>query len=79
MAGARLRDSWARDSLIMTLIANANRDPRKGRPFKPADFNPFFERAKKQPQKIDAQSLSMLRDKFKGMKADGKSGRCKSR
>jgi len=61
----------------MAIIANGNRDPRKGRPFKPSDFSPYGEVEKKQPQKIDAQSLSMLRDKFKGMKADGKSGRRK--
>lgn len=26
---------------LMALFANAHRDPKKGRPFRPADFDPF--------------------------------------
>ncbi len=41
MAEARQRDAWSRTSSLMTLIANAHRDPRKNRPFRAQDFDPF--------------------------------------
>ncbi len=45
MAEAKARDEWSRTSALMALIANCHRDPKKGRPFKPADFDPFVQRA----------------------------------
>ena len=41
MPEARERESWAHTSVILTLIANVNRDPMKTRPFKPSDFDPY--------------------------------------
>lgn len=41
MAEARQSAAWDRTSLLCALIANASRDPKKGRPYKPADFNPY--------------------------------------
>ena len=41
MAEAKARSAWDRTSLVCALIANANRDPKKSRPYKPADFNPY--------------------------------------
>lgn len=41
MMDARERSEWTRASALMALIANAHRDPRKGRAFKPSDFDPF--------------------------------------
>jgi len=38
------RQQWAHTSLICALIANANRDPKKQRPFRPDEFNPYAER-----------------------------------
>jgi len=32
-------------SSLLALIANVNRDPKKTRAFKPADFNPYEARA----------------------------------
>jgi len=46
MAEGAQRERWQRTSCILALIANANRDPKKGRRFKPADFNPFAPRRK---------------------------------
>ena len=34
------RDAWGRLSLLCALIGNAHRDPKKGRAFKPGDFDP---------------------------------------
>ena len=41
MAQGRQQAEWLRMSSLMCLIANVNRDPRRGRAFRPADFNPF--------------------------------------
>ena len=41
MAEAKQRSDWLRTSALMALIANAHRDPKKSRAFKPADFDPF--------------------------------------
>jgi len=41
MAEARQRSEWARTSTLLALIANAHRDPKKTRAFKPSDFDPF--------------------------------------
>jgi len=40
MGEARLQNEWAHTSSLLALIANVNRDPKKARAFKPADFNP---------------------------------------
>ena len=44
MADGAQRDRWARASSMMALMANLNRDPKKGRPFRPEDFDPFAAR-----------------------------------
>lgn len=36
-----------RAGIIASTIANVNRDPKKGRPFKPGDFMPEFGKAKR--------------------------------
>lgn len=41
MADARQREAWGRISSVMALIANTQRDPKKTRPFRPTDFDPF--------------------------------------
>lgn len=35
-----------RAGIVASMIANVNRDPRKGKPFQPSDFMPKFGRAK---------------------------------
>ena len=45
MAEARQRSEWARTSTLMALIANAHRDPKKTRAFRPGDFDPFARHA----------------------------------
>ncbi len=44
MAEARQRESWSRTASVMALIANTQRDPKKSRPFRPSDFDPFSTR-----------------------------------
>ena len=47
MADARARFEWGIASSQMSLMANLQRDPKKGKPFRPSDFNPF---APKEPK-----------------------------
>ena len=41
MAEAKAKFEWGIASSVMSLLANLNRDPKKGKPLKPSDFNPF--------------------------------------
>ena len=43
MAEGRGRAAWAHTSSVLALIANVNRDPKRQRPFRPADFDPYAE------------------------------------
>jgi len=56
MAEAKQRDDWARTSSLMALIANANRDPKKHRAFRPTDFDPFSQ-TQQPKQKVDVTIL----------------------
>lgn len=40
MAQARQQDAWNHTASLLAMLANVNRDPRRGRAFKPADFHP---------------------------------------
>jgi len=67
MAEGYGQDRWAHTSLICALIANGNRDPKKTRPIKPADFNPYITI----PQRTDAvivdqNNIGLLRKAFTG-------------
>ena len=41
MAQARQSDNWNHTAALLAMLANVNRDPKKGRAFKPADFHPI--------------------------------------
>ena len=41
MTHARQRDGWNHTASVLAMLANVNRDPKKGRAFKPADFHPI--------------------------------------
>jgi len=63
MADARTRESWNHTSAILALIANVNRDPKKTRPFVPADLNPFEQRSPNEPA-MRVNDLSVLKRVF---------------
>lgn len=54
-----MQDEWARTSSVMALIANAHRDPKKSRAYKPSDFDPFSK--PNQPIKV---GVEVLKDVF---------------
>jgi hypothetical protein len=69
MAQAACRERWARTSAVLALIANANRDPKKTRPFKPADFDPYAgPQAPAQGIEVDKDSIGTLKAAFTGRK-----------
>ncbi|HRR86593.1 MAG TPA: hypothetical protein P5316_16400 [Phycisphaerae bacterium] len=70
MAEGLGRERWAHTSLICTLIANANRDPKKGRPFKPSDFDPYARADRRSARVADKQSLAILREALEAQKGN---------
>ncbi len=61
MAEGLGRERWAHTSWVCTLIANTHRDPKRGRPFKPSDFDPYARQDRRNRAVADKQSLVMLR------------------
>ncbi|MBM4020562.1 MAG: hypothetical protein FJ288_19965 [Planctomycetes bacterium] len=61
MAEARGRANWAQTSTVLALIANVNRDPKKTRAFRPADFNPFETRRRRRGVPLVAENLDVLK------------------
>jgi len=67
MAEGLGRERWAHTSILCALIANANRDPKKHRPFKPDDFNPYAERRKRANAiEVTPETIGLLRSAFVG-------------
>lgn len=73
MADGKSRESWQRTSTILALIANVNKDPNKGRPFKPADFDPYASKHESTGDKIRIDNLGLLKSAFVKDKKNGKS------
>ena len=62
MAEARQQESWNHTSALMALAVNMMRDPRKSKPARPEDFNPFTP---KEPMPIlKGKELRILKDVF---------------
>lgn len=69
MAEGAGRERWAHTSLICALIANANRDPKKGRAFKADDFNPYARSERRSSRTVaDKQGLNLLREALEAQK-----------
>ena len=68
MAEGLGRERWAHTSLLCALIANANRDPKRHRPFKPTDFDPYAKQDRRLRVAADKQSLAILREALEARK-----------
>jgi len=45
MVEGKQTEEWNHTSAVLAMLANAHRDPKKTRPFKPGDFHPGVKRA----------------------------------
>jgi len=71
MAEGLSRERWSHTSVLCAMIANAHRDPKSSRPFKPADFDPTRSSTSSKsssPQVADKASLSFLREALEARK-----------
>jgi hypothetical protein len=59
MAEGRQRHEWSMAASVMALVANAQRDPKRTRPFRASDFDPFAR-----PPKPIRADVSVLKDVF---------------
>ncbi len=65
------RIGWGQTSAQMALLANVNRDPKKGRSYKPDDFNPFAVKRSK-GMRLTVDTLRAAKKFFvKGKKRGG--------
>jgi len=64
MAEARGRFHWSQTAEILSMLFNANRDPKKTAPKTPVDFNPYPpEKDEKRPL-VKTKDLSILKTVF---------------
>lgn len=63
MARERVRQSWNHTSMILAMLANVNRDPKKGRALRPADFHPMREKPAAKPAVLKGD-IRMLKSVF---------------
>ena len=69
MAEGRTRESWNHTSVVLALLANVHRDPRRrSDPFMPAEFHPYERPRAAEPLKVD---ITVLRDVFVPRPGDG--------
>lgn len=75
MAEGRGKMEWGQTSCLMALVANILRDPKKSKPVKPADFNPYFQKRQPVMHVTMAQLKGMFPDTKRMVMSDGGSKR----
>lgn len=64
MTHARQQDAWNHTASVLAMLANVNRDPKKGRAFKPTDFHPMPETKRRtEPPPLKGE-IGMLKTVF---------------
>lgn len=66
MAEAKSEFEWTLVSHQMALAANAARDPKKTKPFKPSDFNPYAEKKTEEVIEVTKENVGIMRRAFTG-------------
>lgn len=64
MAEAKQRDAWNHTSQVLAMLYNCNRNPKRDRALKPADFHPFPKRRPQPSKRVSGKGLRILRDVF---------------
>jgi len=65
MAEGLGRERWDHTSALMALVANVNRDPKKGRAFRPSDFDPY---ARTDRRVAGKEELALLKEALEARK-----------
>lgn len=60
MAEGRSEALWAHTSHVLALVANVNRDPKKGSAFQASDFNPHARPANEPVVKVKLSEVKGL-------------------
>ncbi|HUS82485.1 MAG TPA: hypothetical protein VM013_04415 [Dehalococcoidia bacterium] len=70
MGEGRERAEWSRLSVLLCLLANINRDPKKSRALKPSDFDPYVKLDAGQggPVLITKENIGVLKEAMTGRK-----------
>jgi hypothetical protein len=68
MAEGSSRERWAHTSLLCALIANANRNPKKHRPFNASDFDPHARHDRRSRTVAGKHDLRLLREALESTK-----------
>ena len=68
MAEGLGRERWAHTSVICSLIANANRDAKKHRAYRPSDFDPYARLDRRSRMVAGKQDLNLLREALEARK-----------
>lgn len=66
MAEGHGRQQWATASLLAAVIANCHRDPKKGKPLKPTDFNPYEQNHSDHIIHVEQAGMGALKREFTG-------------
>lgn len=70
MSEGRAKNHWQHTSVILSMLANANRDPKKSTAFTPDDFNPFTSNKNNQRIVLDKSNVHLLKQYFVPMKGN---------
>ena len=71
MGEGRERAEWSRLSVLLCLLANINRDPKKSRALKPSDFDPYVKLDPDhigRPVLITKENIGVLKEAMTGRK-----------
>ncbi len=63
MAEGRQNEQWNHTAALLAMLANVNRDPKKGRAFQPNDFHPHRHRPKASDKPLKG-NIRMLKTVF---------------
>ena len=72
MAEGHGRDEWGRLSVLLALTANCHRDPKKGRPLKPSDYDPYLSTTGRQAfgdergevVEVNRENIGLMKEAF---------------
>lgn len=70
MAEGRDRLRWRHTAQVMMVIANVHRDPKKGRPFKASDFDPYQMGRGRRGIRIHRDNISVLKGLLPGRREE---------